>query len=462
MTSRVLRSIGAGVFGRGEVEPHRAFLRAKKRSGAQLRLVLSDQRFGIVMPHSFLFVSWGISGNMTPLLTAGRQLRCNGHRVRVMADPAMQSEIGGEFDFVTWQRAPTGSDADPTDASDRQEWLRQAIFRPAAAYAADVREEIERRPTDAVVCLDLLFGVAVAVEAAGLPLFLLSPHISIRPLPGLPPAISGLPKPETEDQRAEVEALLISQAKRFNEFLPDFNKLRMVLGLLSLRHIYDQFDRADRVLLAISESFDFEADALPPNFRYVGPLLDIPAWSGPWHAPWPERQDRPRALIACSTGAQGQKDLMQRIFDGVDMVDIEALATAGPSLRITDLRTPKNVLLVQSAPHDAVMREVSVVITQGGHGTVCSALVNDLPLLILPCGRDQVGNAARVKAKGAGLVLPSTASPVEVAAAINELISEPRYKFSARRLGRAIRADIIKHRFVHEVEAVMADRHASR
>ena len=36
------------------------------------------------MSHNFLLVSWGTSGNLNPLLTAGRQLRRCGHRVRVM------------------------------------------------------------------------------------------------------------------------------------------------------------------------------------------------------------------------------------------------------------------------------------------------------------------------------------------------------------------------------------------
>ena len=374
----------------------------------------------------------------------------------------MRDEVGAEFEFVTWQRAPTGTEADPSDASEIDDWIRKAVFNPAAAYAADVGDEIRRKPTDAVVCVDILFGAAAAVEAAGCPLFLLSPHVSLRSIPGIPPATSGLARPTTEKERAEIDALKDRRSAKLNKFLPAFNKLRFDLGLPALAHIDDHFDRADRVLLAISKAFDFEADALPRNIRYIGPLLDMPAWSAPWQAPWSDQQHRPRALIACSTGAQGQRNLIQRVIDGVGLVDVEAVATAGPNLSVNDLRAPQNVNVLKSAPHDAVMKDVSFVISQGGHGTVCRALVNDLPLLILPGGRDQADNAARVAAKGAGLRLPTSASTAEIAAAVKDLAINPRYRVEARRLGRAIRADIAACRFAHEVETVMLAARAKR
>jgi UDP:flavonoid glycosyltransferase YjiC (YdhE family) len=120
------------------------------------------------------------------------------------------------------------------------------------------------------------------------------------------------------------------------------------------------------------------------------------------------------------------------------------------------LSAPSNVHLVRSAPHNAVMPEVSLVIAQGGHGTVNRALINGLPLLILPMGRDQVDNAARVVAKGAGLQLPATASEAEIAAAATRLISEPHFRLAARQLGAAIKADVDADGLVREMEEVAA------
>jgi UDP:flavonoid glycosyltransferase YjiC (YdhE family) len=246
----------------------------------------------------------------------------------------------------------------------------------------------------------------------------------------------------------------------FNGFLPSLNESCARLGVPVLSHTMDLFDRPARVLLAISQAFDFQADVLPANLRYVGPLLDQPSWSEPWRAPW--SMNRPRVLIAGSTGAQGQGELVQKIIYAMGQLEVEAVATAGPNLDVNSLEAPDNVHLLGSAPHDTVMREVSLVISQGGHGTVNRALVNGLPLLILPMGRDQGDNAARVEAKGAGLRLPPTASETEIASAAARLVLEPDFGLAARRLGEAIKADIDRAGLIQEMEAIVAAHRCDR
>jgi UDP:flavonoid glycosyltransferase YjiC (YdhE family) len=379
-----------------------------------------------------------------------------------MADPAMRAEIeAAEFEFVTWRRAPIGEAADPADFSDMQDWIRRAMFVPAAAYAADIQDEIGRMPTDAVLSLDILFGAALGAEASDVPFAFLSPHVSLRTLPGMPPATSGLGQPRTPQERAEVDTASAGLATAMNASLPILNRARSELGLPVLSDIMDLFDRADRLLLATSRAFDFQADSLPDNFRYVGPLLDVPSWSKSlhaksWQAPWSAQSERPRVLVACSTGAQGQRDLFQRVLDAIGTIDVEALATTGPNLDVADLRAPKNVHVLRGAPHDLIMKDVSLVISQGGHGTVTRSLVNALPQLILPMARDQAANAVRVEAKGAGLRLPPMASEVEMAAAMNRLLMEPRFKEAARRVGDAIKADIDRSSLVDEMETIAA------
>ncbi|ANW02774.1 glycosyl transferase family 28 [Bradyrhizobium icense] len=409
------------------------------------------------MSYCFLLASWGTLGNLSPLLTAARRLRRPGHHVRVIADPAMRAEVdAADFEFVSWRRAPIGEAADPADLSNLRDRMRRVIFEPCSAYAADIRDEIGRLPTDAVLSLDFLFGAALGAEASGVPFAFLSPHVSLRILPGMPPATSGLGQPKTPEERAEVAAACAALDGAMNASLPILNRARVDFGLPVLPDVMDLFDRADRVLLATSRVFDFEATSLPDNFRYIGPLLDVPNWSKSWQAPWPAQSDRPRALIACSTGAQNQRDLFQRVIDGVGMVEIDAVFTIGPNLDVADFRAPQNVHLVRGVPHDSVMKDVSLVISQGGHGTVTRSLINALPQLILPIARDQLANAARVEARGVGLRLGPTVSEQEIAAAINRLITEPQFKVAARKLGEAIKADIDTSGLVNEMELLAA------
>jgi UDP:flavonoid glycosyltransferase YjiC (YdhE family) len=425
------------------------------------------------MSYHFLLSSWGTLGNLSPLLTAGRQLRRSGHHVRVMADPAMRGEIeAADFEYVAWRRAPIGVAADPTDVSDMQDWFRKALFTPAFAYASDMRDEIGRVPTDAVLSIDILFAASIGAEAADVPFAFLSPHVSLRTLPGMPPATSGLGQPKTPKERAEIEAANAGYAAVLNAPLAIFNQARADLGLPALAHIMDMFDRADRLLLATSQAFDFQADSLPNNFRYIGPLLDVPNWSRSsqarsskiksWQAPWSAQSDRPRVLLACSTGAQGQREIFQRVVDAAGLLEVDALATTGPNLDVAEVRAPNNVHVVTGAPHDEVMKQVSVVVTQGGHGTVSRSLLNGLPQLVLPMARDQHANAARVEAKGAGLRLPHMASAAEIAAAIKRLVTEPEFKVAAGRVGDAIKADIADSILVDEMEAIAAAGRATR
>lgn len=410
-----------------------------------------------MMSYRFLLASWGTLGNLSPLLTAARRLRGHGHHVRVIADPAMRAEVdAADFEFVSWRSAPIGEAADPTDVSNLQDRMRRVVFEPCSAYARDIGDEIGRLPADAVLSLDFLFGAALGAEASGVPFAFLSPHVSLRILPGMPPATSGLGQPKTPEEQAEVAAACAALHGAMNASLPILNRARVDCGLPVLPDVMDLFDRADRVLLATSRAFDFEATSLPDNFRYIGPLLDVPNWSKSWQAPWPGQSDRSRTLIACSTGAQNQRDLFQRVIDAVGKVEIDAVFTTGPSLDVADFRAPQNVHLVCGAPHDSIMRDVSMVISQGGHGTVTRSLINALPQLILPMARDQLANAARVEAKGVGLRLGPTASEPDIAAAINRLITEPQFKVAARRLGEAIKADIDTSGLVNEMELLAA------
>jgi UDP:flavonoid glycosyltransferase YjiC (YdhE family) len=92
---------------------------------------------------------------------------------------------------------------------------------------------------------------------------------------------------------------------------------------------------------------------------------------------------------------------------------------------------------------------------------VSRALLNGLPLLVLPNGRDQADNAARVAAKGAGLRLPATASEAEIAAAVTRLIKEPHFQAAARRLGAAMKAENASS-LVQEMESIVDARRVDK
>jgi UDP:flavonoid glycosyltransferase YjiC (YdhE family) len=260
--------------------------------------------------------------------------------------------------------------------------------------------------------------------------------------------------PRTPEERAEVEAASSRYAAVMNEWLPMQNEARASQGLAPLDHVMELYDRPARVLLAISAAFDFPADYLPKNVRYIGPLLDNSGWSKSWVAPWLHGPDRPRALISFSTTFKNQADALRRTLNAVAGIEMEAVATVG-ALEGETFQASKNVTLLLSAPHDAVMKEISLVVTHGGHGTVSRALFHGLPLLVIPGGPETNDNGSRVETHGAGLTLPSAASETEIAAALNRLIREPHFRIAARRLGDAIAGEIKSARLVGEMEEIV-------
>jgi UDP:flavonoid glycosyltransferase YjiC (YdhE family) len=211
-----------------------------------------------------------------------------------------------------------------------------------------------------------------------------------------------------------------------------------------------------------SEAFDFPNPQKPAYIRYVGPDLATPAWGGDWKSPWARDDLRPLVLVALSTTFMGQKPQIQALLDAVAGLDVRALVTLGPAMAGASFRAPSNAVIVDAAPHDAVMSEASVVATHCGHGTVMRALAHGLPMLCLPMGRDQNDNAARVAARGAGLRLDPGASAGEFRAALARLLAEPSFAANARKLGRAIASAEPPDALAETLEAFVAERREMR
>jgi UDP:flavonoid glycosyltransferase YjiC (YdhE family) len=98
------------------------------------------------------------------------------------------------------------------------------------------------------------------------------------------------------------------------------------------------------------------------------------------------------------------------------------------------------------------MAEATLVVTHGGHGTVTRALMHGKPQIVVPHGRDQVDNAVRVAARGAGLILTAESEIAAFRAAIEAVLTDPAYTLAADRLGRQIAEDVRNSPVVTELE----------
>jgi MGT family glycosyltransferase len=417
----------------------------------------------------FLFATADLGGNVSPVMPVVRRLIDRGHHVRVMSEGSVRAEAeAAGARFVGWRRAPNKqARARENELPDWDVPVKEGIGMvarflggTALAYAEDMIEELNREPADLVVSFDMLIGPMLGCEAIGQKLALLGTMISFFPLKGIPPLGSAMAPARTEAERAAEERAHLEFQALFDAALPDLNAAREKLGLPPLAHLADQLDAAKIHWLGTARAFDFAGAALRPAMRYAGPLIGDPSWARPWSSPWPEDDGRPLLLVGFSTSFQNHAGVLQRVIDAAAALPVRLLVTLGGSIRPDEVTPAANTVVMDSAPHDLVMRDAALVITHGGHGTVMTALMHRLPMLIIPHGRDQGDNAVRVTERGAGLSLPQSASTDEIRTALRRLLDEETFRNAARLLGDVVAEEAKASTLIDDIEA-LARAHAA-
>jgi UDP:flavonoid glycosyltransferase YjiC (YdhE family) len=412
---------------------------------------------------SFLFVLWEGGGNVPPQLGIARRLLTRGHAVRVLGDPCLEEAVNAAgARFVPFTRAPHRQDRSPASDFVRDWEARtpvgefgrtrdRAMIGPAARYAADVRAELERERPDVLAVDWLLFGAALAGEAAGVPTAMICHNPFMVPEPGRPAPGLGL-----TPLRGPLGRLRDGIGNRlftamFDRALPTLNAARCGLGLQPVETVLDLFDRVDRVLVLTEASFDFAPPQPARAVAYVGPVLDLPADVPPWSSPWAADDPRPLVLVTASSFFQDPRRMLTTACAAIRDCGARGLVTTGSTDPRT-LPTGEDVVAVPTAPHDAVLREARAVITHCGLGTVHRALVAGVPLLCQPIGRDQPDVSARVVAAEAGLRTSPTAGTRRVARALERLLGDPHYAARAREVGARLAEAAAAERYVTELE----------
>lgn len=235
----------------------------------------------------------------------------------------------------------------------------------------------------------------------------------------------------------------------FRTALPALSQARAEFGLAPVRDLADVLNAASRVLVCTSPSYDFAAGALPDNVRYVGPQLDDDAGGGTWADPG----GPPLVLVGLSSTVMShEQELLQRAADALGRLPVRGLVTTGPAVDPAVIRASANVSVQRWVRHADVLPYCSAVLTHGGHGTVIKALTAGVPLVVVPLGRDQPDNAARVVHAGAGLRLSKKASVPALHGAIARVLDEPRYRAAARRMAATLAAERDESLVIDELE----------
>lgn len=426
-------------------------------------------------PHAgyrYLLPMWEGGGTIPPELGIARRLLAAGHDVHVLGDPTVEDAArGAGCGFTPWRRAPHRTSLDPehdllrdwevTNPLAMLKRIRDVfVAGPAANYAADTADVIDRIAPDAVIPDFMLFGTVIAAQAAGLPVAPIVPNIWAIPTPGGPAIGPGFAPATTALGRARDRAMLALANRLFRAGLPTLNAARARHGLPPLNSFYDQVLDTDRIFVLTSPTFDFASSRVPANVRYLGPVIDDPPWAEPWQPPWPEDHPDPLVLVGFSSTFQDQAPVLRRVVEALSALPVRGVITLGQMLDRHDVPASDNVVVVPSAPHNQILPRASLVVSHCGHGTTVKALAAGLPLVCLPMGRDQNDTAARVVHQGAGIRLGPTAKARRIRAAVQKLLDDPGYRDRARGLAAAMDRERAAIDIVAEFERLAATKSA--
>lgn len=424
-------------------------------------------------PLQFLFPMWEGGGTIPPLLGVARRLLVAGHRVHVLADPTVEDDADAAgCTFSSWKRAPHRSSLDPAEDL-LKDWevtnplamLRRVrdvfVAEPAERFANDAKEAIDRVQPDMVVSDFMLFGAIIAAQGAGVPVTPVVPNIWMLPTKGAPAIGPGFPPARTWLARKRNAFMLAMANRLFDRALPTLNSARAAHGLGPLDSFYDQVLQTDRIFVLTSPTFDFASGSVPPNVRYLGPVLDDPCWAGDGEEPEVDAE-LPLVLVAFSSTYQNQGPVIRRVVEALSERRVQAIVTLGQMLHRDQVPSTPNVHVVTSAPHTPILGRAALVITHCGHGTTLKALAAGAPLLCIPMGRDQNDTAARVVHQGAGIRLSPNSSTRRIGEAVDRLLADPAYSNAAAYMSTVIERELSGVDIAAHFEAVAADSVALR
>jgi MGT family glycosyltransferase len=311
-----------------------------------------------------------------------------------------------------------------------------ATFAARAAHEApDLARAIDARDPDVLLVDVNCWGAATVAEASGLPWAVYCPYLLMLPSRDAPAYGPGLPPPGGPLGRAR-DALLrrVGNVGFDRAVLPPLNTLRARYGLSGFHHFIELLGRPALLLALTAEGFEYPRSDWPAHVRLVGAIN----WDPPHPPPaWLEEMSDPLVLVTCSTEHQHDRRLVR--------VALEALPAAGMSVLATSAAhdpaafdAPAGSRVERFVPHEAVLERAACVVCHGGMGITQKALAAEVPVVVVPFGRDQLETARRVEVARAGVRLsPRGLTPERLTDAVRTALTR---REGAQRVSRAYAA----------------------
>lgn len=407
---------------------------------------------------SYLITCTPAHGHVVPLLQIARHLLSRGHDVSFLTSSRYAERV--QAAGARFLPLPDDADVDLDDADgafpERRGLTGPAALRfdmtnlfvrPGAAQLAAVRAELDARPVDAVLTEPLFVGGALlqllpADERPPVVVLGIFP-LGARSADTAPFGLGVTPMPGPLGRLRNAALRTVAERAIFGGVQKEADAMaRREVGRDLGGFVLDWAGRADAYVQFTVPEFEYPRADLPATVHFAGPLPPSP--SDPVLPEWWSDLDGSRPIVHVTQGTIANSDFGQLVQPTIAaLAASDALVVVSTGGRPVDAlagRLPDNVRAAEYLPYDRLLPLVDVLVTNGGYGGVQQALAHGVPLVVAGQTEDKVEVCARVGWSGAGVNLrTSTATPAQVARAVDRVRSDPSYRANAERIGAAMR-----------------------
>ena len=313
-------------------------------------------------------------------------------------------------------------------------------------YVEDDLALFERTKPDVVVG-DFRLSLSVSARIAKIP------YVTISNIYWSPYAKQHYPVPElpiTRTLGVPLAQLMFSIVRpvAFALHTRPLNAVRKQFGLkplgLDLRRTYTD---ADLTLYADVPGL-VETEALPPNHRYIGPVL----WSPEVPTPdWWDQIEPSQPIIYLTPGSSGSVDKLTTLAAALASLPATVLvATAGRELQKIDI---PSVYAADFLPGTEAAIRADLVVCNGGSPTTGQALATGTPVVGVSSNLDQYLNMNALANAGLGLMVRSEqVTPERLRASAEAILNDRRFRQRAAEMQTKIVGMQSAERFRHALD----------
>lgn len=406
-------------------------------------------------------------GAAAHLVGVAEALRDRGHRVSV---------VTAEDGLVPYRRTGFTTYAVPEHPlPELRRTLPPLIARAQQLYTRVQRNVIEPTPhqwevvrrviaEDAieVVVTDALFlgasMLAAAPRASRPAVVMLGCFPPWIPDPAVPPYGTGVAPSDSAGDRLRAAAFELLAAGPLARLSRSFNdEVQRTFGVRLRADLRTSPSHADVWAQLTVPRFEYPRTALPPNFRFVGPLHPpalepVPEWWSP--------DEEPPVIAVRADSRDAVRDLVApavQAFGGTADTVIVAGRSRAETAAVLGEAMPGNVHFEERLPWSRLIPSRTVVVSDGDYLHAQHALRRGIPLVLAGTLETDVETAARAAWSGAGVDLRTgRPAPADLRAAVDRIRSDRSFGAAAARIAAQIAATDAERTICELVEEAAA------